>query len=196
MSMKKIALDKTFTLESVGELKSLIGKKLLSIHHDEFLTGNLSIQKVGIFADDQVYVLTANYEETDFLWGKEGVTQLRFGNCREEELVVKAVPPIKYVNEKINARIRDIWIIRDSIEEFNGRNSMGKFVYDKGIVLILDGKQVGIWLDSWMGEIFSIVRSKNALEKMQTIEQEWSNKELESEYHFEVKRTFLPVGSF
>lgn len=182
-------INKKFNEEDIKLLSSLIGQKITSLHHDEFLLGNLSIQKIGIRTEDKIYALQTDYEYVDFLWGEEGVAGLHFVESDEEGLIVKATPPIKYVNETINDVLEDIIIVRDEIEEFENNVSMGVFKYDKGIVLAFNGHQIGIELDSWAAEMIKIFRSLDAVNKFTSLNFEWNNELLDPDYMFKVSRT-------
>lgn len=181
-------INKKFKDGDIKLLSSLIGKKIASIHHDEFTLGNLSIKKVGIRTDDGVFSLETDFEYVDFLWGEEGVAGLRFIQTDEDGLIVKAKPPIKYVDEVINDRITDIIIVRDEIEEFENGVSMGRFEYDKGIILVFNDHQIGIELDSWMEEMIKVFRSSDAANKFTSLDFEWNNDLLDPGYIFKAER--------
>lgn len=114
----------------------------------------------------------------------------------EEGLIVKATPPIKYVDETINDFLVDIIVVRDEIEEFENDSSMGKFIYDKGIILVFEGHQIGIELNTWMEEMLRIFRSADALEKFTTLDFDWGNDDMEDGYRFESTRTAFSLKNF
>lgn len=182
-------INKKLNEEDIKLLSSLIGQKITTIHHDEFTLGNLSIKKVGIRTEDEVYSLETDYEYVDFLWGEEGVAGLHFIKTDEDGLVVKTTPPIKYVDEVIDDALIDIIIVRDEIEEFENDVSMGKFEYDKGIVLVFKNHQIGIELDSWMAEMIKVFRSSDAAQKFSSLNFEWNNELLDPGYMFKTSRT-------
>lgn len=186
--MEKI-ISKKFNEEDIKLLSSLIGQKITSIHHDEFTLGNLSIKKVGIRTKDDTYSLETDFEYVDFLWGEEGVAGLQFIKTDENGLIVKTKPPIKYVNEEISDILIDIIIVRDEIEEFENDVSMGRFEYDKGIVLVFKDHQIGIELDSWMAEMIKVFRSSDAAKKFASLNFEWNNELLDPGYMFKATRT-------
>lgn len=70
------------------------------------------------------------------------------------------------MNETINDIVEDVIIVRDEIEEFVDGQSIGTFIYDKGIILVFKDHQIGIELDSWMAEIIAFFRSSDALSKL------------------------------
>ena len=74
--MKKI--NTTFSEEEIKRLSALIGKKIKSLHHDEFTIGNLSIQKIGIRCEDKIYALQTDYKYVDFLWGRRRCCKIAF----------------------------------------------------------------------------------------------------------------------
>ncbi len=99
-----------------------------------------------------------------------------------------ATPPIKYVNETINDIVEDVIIVRDEIEEFVDGQSIGTFIYDKGIILVFKDHQIGIELDSWMAEMIAVFRSSNALSKFTPLDYEWGDDGHDSNCKFEAKR--------
>lgn len=189
-------INKTLKTDDLRRLSDLIGKKITSLHHDEFTFGNISIQKVGIRTNGKIYSLETDYEYLSFLWGDEGVACLHFVETDEEGLIVKATPPIKYVDETINDFLVDIIVVRDEIEEFENDSSMGKFIYDKGVILVFEGHQIGIELDTWMEEMLRVFRSADALEKFTTLDFDWGNDDMEEGYRFESKRTAFSLKNF
>ena len=68
--------------------------------------------------------------------GEEGVAELHFVESTEANLIVSAIPPIKYVNGTINDIVEDVIIVRDEIEKFVDGKSIDTFIYDKGIILV------------------------------------------------------------
>lgn len=181
-------INTTFSEEEIKRLSTLIGKKIKSLHHDEFTLGNLSIQKIGIRCEDKIYALQTDYKYVVFLWGEEGVAKLHFVESTEANLIVSATPPIKYVNETINDIVEDVIIVRDEIEEFVDGQSIGTFIYDKGIILVFKDYQIGIELDSWMAEMIAVFRSSNALSKFTPLDYEWGDDGHASNCRFEAKR--------
>ncbi len=169
-------------------MSTLIGKKIKSLHHDEFTLGNLSIQKIGIRCEDKICALQTDYKYVDFLWGEEGVAKLHFVESTEANLIVSATPPIKYVNETINDIVEDVIIVRDEIEEFVDGKSIGTFIYDKGIILVFKDHQIGIELDSWMAEMIAVFRSSDDLSKFTPLDYEWGNDGHAPNCRFEAKR--------
>ena len=184
-------INKKFNNYDIKLLSSLIGHKITSLHHDEFILGNLSIQKIGIRTENKIYALQTDYEYVDFLWGEEGVAGLHFVESDEGGLIVKATPPITYVNETINDVLEDIIIVRDEIEEFVDEQSVGKFNYDKGIILVFKDHQIGIELDSWMEEMIRVFRSSDVLPRFTTLDFDWGNDEMEENCRFKTKRNIL-----
>ncbi len=100
---------------------------------------------------------------------------MHFVESIEANLIVSASPPIKYVNETINDIVEDVIIVRDEIEELVDGQSIGTFMYDKGIILVFKDHQIGIELDSWMAEMIAVFRSSNALSKFTPLDYEWGN---------------------
>lgn len=186
-------IDKTFSEKDVETMRRLLGKKIEAIHHDEFVLGNLSIQKVGIISEEGVYALETYYEYLDFLWGKEGVAGLHFTKTDDDGLIVKADPPTKYVTSSVNDKLEDIRIVRESVKEFYKEQSLGTFIYDKGIILVFKGHQIGLELDNWMSEMIRCFRSTNALTKFDSIKKEWNDSGLEDGAYFEVERSVLSL---
>lgn len=92
------------------------------------------------------------------------------------------------MNETINDIVEDVIIVRDEIEEFVDGQSIGTFIYDKGIILVFKDHQIGIELDSWMAEMIAVFRSSNALSKFTPLDYEWENDGHDSNCKFEAKR--------
>lgn len=117
---------------------------------------------------------------------------MHFVESTEANLIVSATPPIKYVNETINDIVEDVIIVRDEIEEFVDVQSIGTFIYDKGIILVFKDHQIGIELDSWMAEIIAFFRSSDALSKFTPLDYEWENDGHAPNCRFDTKR--IPIS--
>lgn len=54
------------------------------------------------------------------------------------------------MNETINDIVEDVIIVRDEIEEFVDGQSIGTFIYDKGIILVLKIIKLELsWILGW-----------------------------------------------
>lgn len=96
------------------------------------------------------------------------------------------------MNETINDIVEDIIIVRDEIEEFVDGQSIGTFIYDKGIILVFKDHQIGIELDSWMAEMIAVFRSSNALSKFTPLDYEWGDDVHAPNCRFDTKR--IPIS--
>ncbi len=185
---------KTLRKDETDLLSSLIGQKLDAISHDEFCLGNLCIEKVGLYVGEGVFAIHTSYEYLDFLWGKEGVSSLHF--CRTDEngtKVLSANPPIKYVKQAVNDRIKDILIVTDSVEEFNNGSSMGTFTYDKAIIFVFENRQISIELDEWSSEMLAVTKSTDVLKKLGSLSTDWNAEDMDQKYSFKSVRTVVSL---
>lgn len=96
------------------------------------------------------------------------------------------------MNETINDIVEDVIIVRDEIEELVDGQSIGTFMYDKGIILVIKDHQIGIELDSWMAEMIAVFRSSNALSKFTPLDYEWGNDGHVPNCRFDTKR--IPIS--
>ncbi|MBS5888460.1 MAG: hypothetical protein KIB47_01215 [Clostridium sp.] len=151
------------------------------------MTANLDVYLFFKFLKSALFKLFLISSELVTTSGEEGVAKLYFVKSTEANLIVSATPPIKYVNEIINDIVEDIIIVRDEIEEFVDGQSIGTFIYDKGIILVFKDHQIGIELDSWMAEMIAVFRSSNALSKFTPLDYEWGDDGQDSNCRFDTK---------
>lgn len=97
------------------------------------------------------------------------------------------------MNETINDIVEDVIIVRDEIEEFVDGQSIGTFIYDKGIILVFKDHQIGIELDSWLAEMIAVFRSSNALSKFTPLDYEWGDDGHDSNCRFDIKRILISL---
>ena len=90
------------------------------------------------------------------------------------------------MNETINDIVEDVIIVRDEIEELVDGQSIGTFMYDKGIILVFKDHQIGIELD------IAFFRSSNALSKFTPLDYEWGNDGHAPNCRFDTKR--IPIS--
>lgn len=173
--MKKII--KVLKKEEIELLGSLIGKKLNYIHRQNEQFFDMTLERVGIDVEGSLYKLDADYEYDDFLWENESYAKLSFKKVSsKDDFIIKAEPPLRYIDDKIDDTILDVLLVEDSIIMTENGMDSAFFKHAKGIVFCFDSYQIALYLvDCLIDDFITVTKSPDAVSKINSTKDEWDN---------------------
>lgn len=174
-------IKKLFTKEEEALLKSLIGKKIIKIKHDQFDFATVSFLRIALFLEDgRVYELENSAEPTDFMWddyGEEDVAIFKFHKTEDKGINYNYgfdnYPA--QVEIPLNEVIEDIVVIEDNIKAYDKSNNnlISEYDYVKGIIFVFDDYKYCFHRGLWFSEDIIINRGDTPETKIGNIDDDW-----------------------
>lgn len=142
-----VCIDKGFTDKEIGILKSLVGKKLIAFHHDEFHFTNSSSQLVCIESEAGTTYLYSLTEPLDYYGSVEDVAIWTISDER-----YKFVDKKQLISSFVNETVNKIYVIQENQRLFES----GQQTYDvwitRGIIFDFSKHQFSFEKPIWFSE--------------------------------------------
>lgn len=97
---------------SPSQIQSLVGKIFVKYRCDEFIGANVVNQIVGLFIEDKVISLRANFERVDYLGEPDDIAYMKFSFEKESDITSAFVDTPQYDNP-VNSKIISIKLFND-----------------------------------------------------------------------------------
>lgn len=153
-------------------LKTLIGRKIKAIYHDEFVFVSTTYGIAYINIDDKYYSLTDFYEIKNVLGDDEEISVLKFANYEGE--IKSLMKDQKIICENINNIITNIILVNTKTHIINKNDNLNEYTLldTHGIIFNLSNNyQIAFEKDDF-GENISIYRGYDLKEKFKGIPQD------------------------
>lgn len=163
-----VTIKKTLSETDLTVLKSLIGKKLNKIVHDEFIYNDSVYMKVCFFIDNQIYKLVNDLETINYYGSNEDISFIKFSDCSAED-VCSEVVDMKQIETIFDKEIQNVIIVNEKQKVKNEKESYD-FTFTQGIVFDLGDSQIGFEKLSDFSEEICIYKCSNAIKKFSSVD--------------------------
>ena len=129
-------------------LKSLIGKRLQSFHHDEFRFTPSSTQAVKIVMESDVpYYLYSFVEEQDYFGVNEDVAVWSVG---DEKLPI--IDKKQFIKTPVGEKIKNIYLVQENQRTYEDGEQAYNVWLTRGIIFDMGENQIAFEKDQWFSE--------------------------------------------
>lgn len=154
-------IDNRLSTHEIGVIKKLIGKKLSSYSHEEFVYTNTVSDVVKFLVSNKPLFLYCFLESNDYFGSNEDISKLSFESTEYPFLKTKVL-----IDTKINMKIKKIIIVNDNNQIFENGIQTYDMWYTRAIIFEFEGFQVSFEKTSWMSEEIKILRGKSLIDNL------------------------------
>ena len=140
-------IDIRLTTEETSALRSLVGKKLESIHHDPFNFVNSSSQVVQINAETGVFYIYSFVEPLDYFGITEDVAVWSFNKERKTMVENKS-----FIEMPIQATINEIMLVQENQRLYKENKQIYDVWVTRGIIMNFGDFQLSFEKAIWFSE--------------------------------------------
>lgn len=180
-----VTIDKRLKPDEMMILKQLVGQKIVSFQHDEFLFINASSQMVGIETEYGMKYLYSFTEPLDYYGSVEDVAVWELTDTK-----YPLVDRKKIIASPVKEVIKEIHIVQENQKLFEN----GKQIYDvwvtRGIIFDFGGHQYSFEKPVWFSEDIYIQKGYNLINKFASTD-EFVNDDWENGYTAECERKIV-----
>lgn len=167
-------MDERIKGEHLIELKSLIGKKLIKIRHDEFLGSNVVTQRIGLFASNGMFIVDNPLQGfDDYFWGPEDASVLDFMKINDEsEMRIKGAM-LRPIDTPVDETIEEIILVNDHMDVFNKGTKAYNWDSSEAIIFVTKSREYGFFRCEWLNEMVEVYKGHNLVSKMEPVGKHW-----------------------
>ncbi len=167
---------------SIGEngaklLKSLVGKKLMTIKHDKFIRPQpVVFQRVGFVLENGFLTLDNRVDWMDDWFSMaDYIPHLTLNEVKSEsDLVLPGEPLTECLASPINEKISDVLLIEDDITVLKDGEAFQKLTSSEGIIIETEIRQYAFYKENVLfNEDLLIYRGHNVIEKVPDFKAHW-----------------------
>ena len=153
------AIDIRFNPEEIDLLRSLVGKKLLSVLHDPFTFVNSSSQIVQLNAEEGIFYLYSFTEPLDYFGSKEDVAVWSFEKER-----CKAADRKNIIETPCGEKIVSVSLVQEHQCLFKGEEQLYDVRLTRGLIIDFGDHQLSFEKAVWFSEDIYIRKGNDLLD--------------------------------
>lgn len=152
------SINLCLTSHEIEILRSMVGKKLVSIQHDKFRYTNTSLEAVALHLEDATYYLYSLTEVMDFYGDTEEVARWSLQAGKKDFIDAK-----DWIVSPIDETIRDIRLVQEHQEVFDGEEQTDDVLVTRGLIFDLGDRELSFEKAAWFSEDIYIQKGQNLI---------------------------------
>lgn len=152
------SINLCLTAQEIELLRSMVGKKLVSIQHDKFRYTNTSFEAVAFHLEDASYYLYSLTEVMDFYGDTEEVARWSLQTDKKDFLDAK-----DWMTSPIDETIRNIRVVQEHQEVFDGEEQTDDVLVTRGLIFDFSDRELSFEKAAWFSEDIYIQKGQDVI---------------------------------
>lgn len=152
------SINLCLTAQEIEILRSMVGKKLVSIQHDKFRYTNTSFKAVALHIEDATYYLYSLTEVMDFYGDTEEVARWSLQADKKSFIDAK-----DWMASPIDETIRDIRVVQEHQEVFDGEEQTDDVLVTRGLIFDFGDRELSFEKAAWFSEDIYIQKGQDVI---------------------------------